>query len=847
MYQYDNAAIRQSLARELASEGIVLLKNEDGCLPLSGEAKVALLGRTQNMAVIGGGGSGASSSENVLQLAKELTKSGILLEPKLEKFYRDATGREKEKLAAGAPKLKSIDFEGLVNSGLIYEFFGKYHRPEEEPIPELETWEEASGWTDTAILILGRVSGGEECDRRVKDDYYLLESEEEMVRRAAEYFEKVIIILNVCGPVDTSWINKYPQIHAVVFVGACGEQGMGALADILVGRTTPSGKLAFTLAKSYEDYPSAKHMSYNKDDEDGILVYESYGLSAEENGSKGFAKSPVTVYQEGIYVGYRYFDTFRKEVMYPFGYGLSYAEFSWKCIGAEVKKGQIMLTAAVKNESADFAGKEVLQLYVHKPSAILEQPYQELKAVEKTGTLKPGETQKVTFVVKLQELASFDEGRNGYIMEAGQYKILLGTSSQNTVCIADILVEEEIVVRTLSADIGLSSVNKGKIDFLKQRERRTVKENKDVFRLTCSAEDLVCSWPSYSGYDFSAPARECTLQEVCEGRASMEEFLNQMSVEELAVLCNGFGPGLPFGGVGRQSSSTIQYEDGTDIAYGSHKTAFPGYTSPAIKKYGIYSVSYKDGPASVGKVAWPTGMMLGCTFNKALLYEFGYACGYEAQTQKVDSWLAPGMNIMRNPVGGRVFEYFSEDPFLTGFCGTSIAMGAMENNPITVCPKHLALNEQETYRRGSGRKNYDAVDTIVEARAAREIYLKPFEMVITEAKPLTVMTSFNKINGVFAGGNKVLCTDILRGEWGYNGVVVTDWGDMDTVVDGADAVAAGNDVVMPGGPPVIKQVLKGYEEGRVTLDEMKEAAAHLLNFVMKTQSYQDVVQGKNKI
>lgn len=198
------------------------------------------------------------------------------------------------------------------------------------------------------------------------------------------------------------------------------------------------------------------------------------------------------------------------------------------------------------------------------------------------------------------------------------------------------------------------------------------------------------------------------------------------------------------------------------------------------------------------------------------------------------------MNIIRNPIGGRVFEYFSEDPFWTGICGIQIAKGAMENNAVTVCPKHFALNEQETYRRGSERKNYDAVDTIVEARAAREIYLKPFEMVITEAKPRTVMTSFNKINGVFAGGNRALCTDILRKEWGYDGVVVTDWGDMDSVVDGADAVAAGNDVVMPGGPPVIKQVLKGYDEKRVTLDEMKEAVAHLMNFVMNSKSYKEM-------
>lgn len=840
MTNYESDEVRLSLARELAVESMVLLKNKNGCLPLARGTRIALLGRTQNAAVIGGGGSGASFSENTLQAASEFTIAGLLLEPGMEKFYKEIAEQEKANAVASQPDFEHIDLEGLVNSGMIYEIFGKYSRPADEPIPESALWERASAWTDTAICIIGRVAGGEECDRRVKDDYYLLSSESELIQKATENFAKVIVVLNVDGPVDTAWIHKFPQIQAVLFTGSCGEQGMGALADLITGKATPSGKLAHTLAKSYEDYPSAKHMSYDKEDTEGILTYESYGLSAEENGSKGFDKSPVTVYQEGIYVGYRYFDSFRKEVMYPFGYGLSYAEFSWQCLGTEINDGQIIVKAAVENKSAKYPGKEVLQLYVHAPSGLLEQPYQVLKAVEKTKLLSPNEKQELVLTVNLEELASVDEERNAYIMEKGEYNILLGTSSQESVCVAGVVLDEEILVRPLIGDIGLNDANKGKIDFLKQENPRMVEKDQEIPQLHISAADLKLDWPVYKEYDFSIPAQESMLQDVCDGRVSMEMFLNQMSARELAVLCNGYGPGLPFGGLGKQAPSTIQYEEGTDIAYSSHKNAFPGYISPALKKYGIYSASYKDGPASVGKTAWPTGMMLSCMFNKELLYEFGSACGYEAEIQGVDSWLAPGMNIIRNPVGGRVFEYFSEDPFWTGICAIQIAKGAMENNAVTVCPKHFALNEQETYRRGSERKNYDAVDTIVGARAAREIYLKPFEMVITEAKPRTVMTSFNKINGVFAGGNKTLCTDILRKEWGYDGVVVTDWGDMDSVVDGADAVAAGNDVVMPGGPPVIRQVLKGYDEKRVALDEMKEAVAHLLNFVMNSKSYKEM-------
>ena len=313
----------------------------------------------------------------------------------------------------------------------------------------------------------------------------------------------------------------------------------------------------------------------------------------------------------------------------------------------------------------------------------------------------------------------------------------------------------------------------------------------------------------------------------------MNQFLSQMSVEDLAVLANGYGSGLPFGGLGADLPCTIQYDDGTDIGSNTHESGSLGYVSPALSKYGIPSAYYKDGPAGVGKIAWPTQMIMACSFNNDLLYRFGAACGVEAEELGVDSWLAPGLNLFRNPLNGRNFEYYSEDPLLAGTYGVYVCKGAAENSNVTACPKHFAVNEQETYRRGCARKSIDAVDSILSERTARELYLKPFEMVIKSGYVRTVMTSFNKINGTFAGGNKDLCSHILRDEWGYQGVVVTDWGDMDIVVDGADAVAAGNDVIMPGGPPVIAQVLKGYEEGRVTREQLMDAAAHLLFFVMK--------------
>jgi beta-glucosidase-related glycosidases len=232
-------------------------------------------------------------------------------------------------------------------------------------------------------------------------------------------------------------------------------------------------------------------------------------------------------------------------------------------------------------------------------------------------------------------------------------------------------------------------------------------------------------------------------------------------------------------------------------------------------------------------------MLIACSFDRKLWQMFGDAVGKECEDQQVNVWLAPAVNLHRNPLCGRNFEYFSEDPYLTGVCACEITKGVQNGRPVIVCPKHFAANEQETFRRGNAGKKVDAVDSILTERSARELYLKPFEMLVREAHIACIMTSFNKINGVFAGGSKDLCTRILREEWGFDGAVVTDWGDMDIVVDGADAVAAGNDIVMPGGPPVIRQILKGYEEGRVTREEMETAAGHLLCMIRR-------IHGKEK-
>ncbi|MBR6405299.1 MAG: glycoside hydrolase family 3 C-terminal domain-containing protein [Lachnospiraceae bacterium] len=844
--KYKSEESRIALAREIAGEAMVLLKNEDRVLPLPLGKCVALLGRTQLHTIIGGGGSGASRCDNPLGIPEELQKAGLRLSGPLYDFYQEIKNEEAststDPFGGGDGDSFFKNIEGLVASGMIYELFGRYTPAVPEELPEEALFSAAALETDTAVVIIGRQTGGEECDRRVDDDYELQESEIELLRLTCAHFPKVVAVLNVNGMMDIPALEKFPEVKAILFMGTSGEQAAGALADILTGKISPSGKLNQTAALSYEDYPTAKHFSSNKDKPETILQYKDYGLSAEQNGSIGFDMSPVTVYEEDIYMGYRYFDSFEKPVAYPFGFGLSYAEFVIVPAEAAVSDGVFSADVCVKNLSAEYAGKEALQLYVHAPFGKLKKPEKELQAIAKTKCIAPGGESLVRLEFPLSELASFDEETKEYVIEAGDYTVLVGNSSKNVSPCAVLKVSEPIVTRSVTADIGMLPCNKGKVKLLKPEQEIpvTAEALQDAGTempgglpvISLSSADVVTDWPVYQAYDFSAGLVPSILQDVLDGKVTMEQFVAQMSAEELAVLSCGYGPGLPFGGIAAKGAPpTIYYEDGSPIGTTTRPDLGFGYSNPAIEKYGIPTRSYKDGPASVGKTAWPTGMMLACTFNPELAYEFGSACGAEAEELGIDSWLAPGMNLVRNPIEGRAFEYFGEDPFLSGIMGTKVTLGAMENNAVTTCPKHFALNEQETYRRGKTTRNIDAADSVVSARAARELYLKPFEMVLTQAKPTTLMTSFNKLNGSFAGGNRVLCTEILRGEWGFTGVVVTDWGDMDIVVDGADAVAAGNDVIMPGGPPVIAQVLQGYAEGRVSLNEMREAAAHLMNFV----------------
>lgn len=800
-------------------------------LPLKEKKEIAFFGRTQIGTLYSGNGSGGANVAGCGTILEECENCGIRPEPLLKGFYEYKINEER---VTEEDEFDWTKVSEMVNSGIMYEIFGKYRAPLDEYEVPGTLIDQAAEKTDTALIVIGRNSGGEECDRHLSEDYYLTNSEESLLKEVCSHFTNVVVALNVNGLIDLSWVRKYANIKSLLFIGIPGEEGASALAGILTGETNPSGKLAVTIAEHYEDYPSADHFSWDKEHLENVLDYESYGLSSEENGSTGFSKSPVSVYWEDIYTGYRYFDTFGKPVLYPFGYGLSYTEFAISDASAEKQNGGIMVTANVKN-IGEISGKEVIQVYLSKvnPAEGVERPYQELKGFEKTADLAPGEKEKVKIWIPWRELAVYDEGRAAWVIESGDYLLKMGNSSRDTSLVGMVRLGDTVLTEQCANRMIILECNRDKLSFLTQKDYAG-----------CHLEDRCEKKPDggVTGMAVISVTEEDILAggESRQAEKETQQNLPELSIEELASLCVGYGPGTPFAAVGDRSDPSAIFDgEGKPITTNNHPTGYPGYVSPAIEEKGIKSIFYKDGPAGIGGIAWPTEMLIACSFDRKLWQMFGDAVGKECEDQQVNVWLAPAVNLHRNPLCGRNFEYFSEDPYLTGVCACEITKGVQNGRPVIVCPKHFAANEQETFRRGNAGKKVDAVDSILTERSAREIYLKPFEMLVREAHIACIMTSFNKINGVFAGGSKDLCTRILREEWGFDGAVVTDWGDMDIVVDGADAVAAGNDIVMPGGPPVIRQILKGYEEGRVTREEMETAAGHLLCMIRR-------IHGKEK-
>ena len=788
------------LAREIVEGAVVLLRNEDDTLPLPLGTKLALFCRAQVDTILSGNGSGAVEADDARNILDACEAEGLVPVRPLADWYRALPKPVQES------ELDWTDIAAmskLVHNGAIYEYFGQYRPTPPEAAVPTELLQQAAEQTDTALFVLGRCAGGEECDRHLEDDYYLSKAEEALLDAVCAAFDKVIVVLNVNGLIDLCWLERYPAIRSVLFLGIPGCSGPEALVRILTGEVCPSGRLPVTIPRRYEDIPCAADFSWDKAYPERILTYADYGLDAEANGSHGFAFSPVTVYREGVYNGYRYFSSFDVEPLFAFGYGLSYTSFLTNQPATRKTPSGFDITVKVTN-TGSTAGREVVQLYVDTSGVAGDAPLRTLAAFAKTGLLRPGEITQVTLSLSWRELARYSEEQAAWIIAPGCYGLCLGQDACHVQPFAAVRAEDPLLVEQCSSLLSLRPCNADKLDLLQHSH---------------AAEQSIA-------YDFTVTQADIPPSSLRPGTDDTAAL--SLSMEELASLCVGYGPGTPFSAFGdKDDPSTWIDASGRPLTVNDHPAGFPGYVSPAIPDKGIHSITYKDGPAGVGGIAWPSEMLIACSFDAELCRCFGAAVAKECRRMGVNVWLAPAVNLHRHPLCGRNFEYFSEDPLLTGRLACAVLQGLQENPGVLACPKHFAANEQETWRRGSARLQADAADSILTEHTLREMYLRPFEMLVREGGARFVMTSFNKINGVFAAGNADLCSRLLREEWGFDGLVVTDWGDMDTVADGADAVAAGNDIVMPGGPPVIRQICTGFQEGRVTRAQLEAAVSHL--------------------
>ncbi len=763
------------LSKEAAKEGMVLLKNESNVLPLKKGSRVALFGKATFDYVKGGGGSGDVTVSYIRNLYEGLKQKQdkVTVYEELAEFYRRNV---QEQYAQG--RLPGMTVE-----------------PE---VPE-ELLRGAAAFTDTAIISICRFSGegwdrtampdasGESAERIFEEgDFYLSHGESAMVEAVKGSFAKVIVVLNVGGMVASEWFKSAGEIQSVLLAWQGGMEGGLAAAELLLGEGNPCGKLSDTFAKGLEDYPS----------------------------TEGFHESDAFVdYTEDIYVGYRYFETVpgaAERVNYPFGYGLSYTEF--RLSGQLVEylgQDSFRVTADVCNVGA-YPGKEVVQVYYSAPQGRLGKPARELAAFCKTRLLAPGETQTVTMYFQRKAMASYDDlgkvAGSAYVLEKGEYHFYVGTSVRDTAENAFVYVQDkDEVVEQLSGKLVPVQLKKrmlsdGSYEALPLGE--PVDTDATVLgRINWWEKDgLLPSVRAREGHIAWNPKKvPCSFEAVAEGRASVDEFLAQLSDEQLAELLGG----QPNTGVANT------------CGYGN------------LPEYGVPSIMTADGPAGLrieGKcgvctTAFPCATQLACTWNPELVEQVGAAGGAEVKENNIGVWLTPAINIHRSPLCGRNFEYYSEDPLLTGKLAAAMVKG-IQSNHVSATVKHFAMNNKETNRKES--------DSRASERAIREIYLRAFEIVVKESKPWSIMSSYNIINGCRASENRELLEDILRGEWGFDGMVTTDWW---TLGEAYKEVKAGNDMKMGCGFP--ERLLKALELGALTRGEMEICARRVLGLILR--------------
>ena len=771
-----------AVSKNAALEGMVLLKN-DGILPIRRGAKVALFGKGTFDYVKGGGGSGDVHVPYIRDLS-----AGFALYPELVTVFPETDDYYRK---------------------YVHHRYAEGFEPGLMDEPELpdELVRRAAAFADTAVISISRFSG-EGWDRKCafdtitghkgvweemiqradrcfpKGDFVLTDAEETMIAKVKSAFSRVAVVLNVGSVFDTSWIKNDPAIGAALIGWQAGLEGGAAEAELLLGIANPSGKLADTFAATLEDYPSSPFF-YTSDD--------------------------YVDYEEDIYVGYRYFETIpgqSAKVNYPFGFGLSYTEFTLKPAKVSIADGVVSVKTTVTN-TGRAAGKEVVQVYFSAPQGKLGRPERELAGWQKTRLLMPGEKQTVVVRFPVSQMAAYDDlGKvcaSARVLEKGEYRFFAGTDvrsaapAKKTFVLEKDAVVEQLKPRMTPELLRRRMLSDGSYEELPTREPNDPNANA-LEPLTAEKiegiEPAVRFRPNRNRRQVDPRPK---LIDVAEGKIGPDEFIAAMTDEELAILLGG----QPNTGL----ANTFGYGNLPDL--------------------GVPNVMTADGPAGLRVVkesgvrttAFPCACLLACTWDPEVTEAVGRAAGAEVKENNIGVWLAPAINIHRNPLCGRNFEYFSEDPLLTGHLAGALIRG-VQSNGVAATAKHLALNNKETNRKNS--------DSRASERAIREIYLRAFEIVVKEYDVWSIMTSYNIINGCRASENDDMLNGILREEWGYEGLVTTDWW---TWGEHYKECAAGNDVKMGTGYP--ERLLEAWEKGALTRADLELAARHVLGLILK--------------
>lgn len=632
--------------------------------------------------------------------------------------------------------------------------------------------DELTDETDTAIYVLSR-QAGEGCDRRVeKGDYLLSDVEREGLRVLSEHYNKLILVLNCGGIIDLSVLEEM-RVDAVMFYGQGGMEGGNALADVLTGSVIPCGKLTDTWAYQYSDYPSADTFGNRNGD-----------LENEE-------------YSEGIYVGYRWFDQHNILPRYPFGYGLSYTEFYTECQGFSCDGTKIKVHISVENTGSRYAGKEIVQVYLQKPGGALDCEKRSLAAFAKTKVLAPGEREMLELCFDLTELASFDEAENAFMLYPGEY---IAALSDGRSCGTATLEKKLVLKRKQYKEKPFSTKVQRILSRLSDKEK---------IMLVVGGGYPLRAYNNVMG----AAGRTCTK---LLGRRIPNIVMSDGPAGLNVVPVTAVGPeGLPRYPEGLPEDWRWGWLNKTEKLF----KAIPG------KQRKLYRYM----------TAWPCASLLSCSWDTALMEEVGAAVGQEMREIGVSVWLAPGMNIHRNPLCGRHFEYYSEDPLVAGKMGAAITRGVQSAGGVGVSVKHFCCNNQEDNRTG--------VSANVSERALREIYLRAFRIAVTEGKPWTVMSSYNRVNGRYVCNDRRLLTDILRGEWGFDGLVMSDWNAVDQC-SCAEAINAGNDLIMPGSKAAQKKLEASLKDGTLEMVSLETSAGRVLELIFKSETCKEFADEK---